>query len=260
MRNIFFIIFFGASQLCIGQTFKLGAFGSFHRDIIGYAHLSDPMANTGENIVYRQKAGIRASYSPWHKISLEAGVFISSSTFDDDVRVYEKFVVAQYKYFPFNNDNLALDSHKLTSVGPSIGILFKTNKHKGCVTFVTLNYSRSYTIQEVEKFVQYTQGETINTNPSETYSNSQSKFEFNGSEIDFSFGAYWFIENFDGEIRLEPKFNIYRTYASNSINTAPDITLIHEDDRIYGSMGFEISVNKNIRKRKDIGRNKSSIW
>lgn len=260
MRIIFLITFILASHFGEAQTFKIGAFGSFSRDIVGYARQGNPKANNGENIVYRYKAGIKGSYSPWYKISLEPGLFISTAEFQDDVKVSKKQVTARYKYNIDNNEILALESHKMTSVGPSIGFLFKTNRHKGCVTFITLNYSRSYTVQESEKFVNYQIGEVVTTNTSHNYSNSQSKFEFNGSELNFSFGAYWHIDSFDGEIRLEPKFNIFRTFVHNEINSIPEITLINDYTRGYAGMGFEVSVNKNLRKRKEIGSNRNQLW
>ena len=260
MRISFLICFIVASQLSFSQTFKIGAFGGFSRDIVGYANERKPNSNNGENIIYRYKTGVKASYSPWYKVSIEPSIFISTAEFQDDVRIEEKQVFAKYRYSTGNNDRIALEAHKMTSVGPSIGLLFKTNRNKGCVTFITLNYSRSYTIQESERFVNY-QSDEINTiNSTHAYSSSESKFEHNSSELDFSFGAYWHIPNFDGEIRLEPKFNIYRTFVQNEINSVPDVSLINDYTRTFGGMGFEISVNKNLRKSRDIGSNRSEPW
>jgi len=89
------------------------------------------------------------------------------------------------------------------------------------------------------------------------YSSSEGKIEYQGMALDFSFGAYWHIANFDGEIRLEPKFNLFTIRKENEINKAPGVNLYNQDTKGYTNMGFEISINKNIRKRRDIGHNKS---
>jgi len=54
--------------------------------------------------------------------------------------------------------------------------------------------------------------------------------------------------------------SIYRKRVDNKINTAQDINLYHEDIKGHINMGFEVSINKNIRKRRDIGNNRSKPW
>ncbi len=248
-----------ASQICFGQKFKLGALTSFHRDIVRYADLQKPESNKGDEVIYRYKVGIRASYSPWYRMSIEPGLSISTSTFSDEIKADSTFVRAKAKYQISATEIAALQSHSMTTLSPSIGFLFKTNQHKGCVTFITINYSRNYTIRENEEFLNFDES-NFNELIGNVQSSNEAKFEHQGSEIDFSFGAYWHIENFDGEFRLEPKFNIYRSRTDNKINTAPDVLLYYADTKGYTNLGFEISINKNIRKQKDIGNNRSEIW
>ncbi len=256
MRIFLLVCFAITTQISWGQKFKLGAFSSFHRDVVRYNTTLNIASNRGDNIVYRYKAGIKASYTPWYKIRIEPGLSISTSNYSDDIQIFESNVIAKTKIPLSENEFLTLNSYRATTLSPSLGLLFKTNKHKGCVTFITLNLSRNYTIHENEKFSHFQNEETI-TLLNDTYSNSESKFEYQGMELDFSFGAYWHIKNFDGEIRLEPKFNIFTHREENKVNTNNEVNLYYTDTKGYTNMGFEISVFKNIRKRRDIGNNRS---
>jgi len=69
------------SHFCASQTFKIGAFASFHRDVVRFSNSYNEDFNLGDNIIYRYKTGVRASYSPWYKISIEPGLAISTSKF-----------------------------------------------------------------------------------------------------------------------------------------------------------------------------------
>jgi len=259
MRYLLLLYFIAVTHLCFGQTFKVGVFTTFARDISKYASFEDNSVNSGENFVHRYKLGVRASYSPWYKLSIEPGIAISSQEYSDDVIVEKKRVKSRVRFDLGNNNFLALRSHKTKMISPSIGLLFKTNRHKGCVTFITLNFSRNYTIGEKEDFVSYTKNESLVIN-NDNYSSNESQLQHQGTEIDFSFGAYWYVGNFDGEIRLEPKFNLYRKRENNNINTVPELNLYNSDNRGYANLGFEISVNKNLRRRRDKGHNHNEHW
>lgn len=259
MRIVILVCFIVGSQFCNGQTFKIGGFTSFHRDIVRFNTSINSSINSGENVMIRYKTGVRASYSPWYKIRIEPGLSISRSTYSDKIQILESNVIANTKIQISDSEFIALESYSSTLFSPSLGILFKTNKHKGCVTFVNLNLSRNYTIHEDERFSYFQSGEVI-TELKDTYSSSGRKFEYQGFELDFSFGAYWHINNFDGEIRLEPKFNIITKREENAVNANQEINLYNSDQRGYSSMGFEIAIYKNIRKRRDIGKNRSEAF
>lgn len=256
MRILLLVCFIVTVQICNAQIFKVGAFTSFHRDIVRFNTDLNTTVNRGDNVVYRYKTGVRASYSPFYKLSIEPGVAISKSTYSDRIQILENNVIAKTKIPVSENEFLALESYKSTTFSPSLGLLFKTNKHKGCVTFITLNLSQNYIIHEDEKFSHFQSGEVV-TQLNDTYSSSQGKFEYQGLELDFSFGAYWHIENFDGEIRLEPKFNLLTKRENNEVNANTEMHLYHSDLKGYTSMGFEIAIYKNIRKSRDIGNNRS---
>jgi len=218
---------------------KIGVVAGVHRITASYNHLKDDYWIKKSRSLTRLRVGSKVSYPLIGRLSMEAGVLL------DNLAFYNRGDRVSY-YMVGTDNELTIEQHSMVKLGVPLTLLLRTYQTEACVTFVKLTFNNQITVYEKEQFGKMIGEYNARYTASSQLSNSRSDFNFSNSDLEFSFGTYLNIKGIDAQFALEPKFSLVNYIAANEVNTSPDLKLYDGHTRIFGAIGFEVTIYKLI--------------
>jgi hypothetical protein len=244
MKLLVVFILFSSTCHVYGQVRieKVGAYTGIHRVTSSYNYLKDNDWIKKKRTLTRQRIGAKITYPIAGRLSIETGLLLDNLSFKKNID--------RTSYYAYNSDSaIILQQHQMIKMGVPLSFLFHTYQTEACVTYIKLTFNNQVMVYEQEQFLEKATDafNTRSTSASEM-NNSGSGFDFSNSDIEFSFGTYFNIKGVDAQFSLEPKFSLYNYVAENSVNSRPDLKLYDAHTRIYGAIGFEVTMYKVIEQ------------